>query len=340
MKISMNSYDSDALFESVCGQFGAEASSKFREARFEIPSAWGRGEVNYFSFADGLTVWLSNFELNEDFELEYQCEDRSPLYIFFLLNGRLISQKASTEKPIELQSMEILLTGFPASGHFSLLSPKNTSNTLAVFRIDQNKYLSKKGFGLEDLPEKLQWLFNHHSQEVQCLYQPDRSTLNASMLVAEVQQCNLEGLVRSCFIEGKIKELLSIFLGRALEACNESRPGIKLGDHDVQKIKLARDILVQDLQNAPTIEQLSRKAGVNRQKLKQLFKQIFGKTIYQYLREERMQTARCLLMAKEATIQEVARQIGYENTGHFSRRFKEQFGCLPSEFQKMVKTSA
>ncbi len=333
----MKSYDSDALFGSVCGQFGADANVKFRESQFDIPLMWGEGKVNFFSFDDGLTLWLSTYRLKEDFELEYQCEVRSPLYIFFLLKGQLLSQKPTDDKPLELNGMQILLSGFPASGHFCLTSPKNINNTLAVLRIDQNKYLSKKGFGLEDLPEKLQWLFNHHSKEVQCIYYPDRSTVNAGILVMEMQHCELEGLIRSCFIEAKLQELLSIILNRAMETCNEERVEMTLGEDDVQKIKLARDILIEDLQNAPTIEQLSKKAGLNRQKLKTEFKQVFGKTIFQYLREERMQTAKCMLMAKDMTVQHVAREIGYENTGHFSRRFKEQFGYLPSEFQKNYK---
>ena len=75
---------------------------------------------------------------------------------------------------------------------------------------------------------------------------------------------------------------------------------------------------------------------MNQQKLKQGFKLLFDKTIYQYLLEHRMKAAKEMMFRQKYPISEVAQAVGYCNASHFARRFKEQFGVLPSRYVSMI----
>ncbi|MCL5039899.1 MAG: helix-turn-helix domain-containing protein [Firmicutes bacterium] len=62
-----------------------------------------------------------------------------------------------------------------------------------------------------------------------------------------------------------------------------------------------------------------------------------GMTFGQFLTAVRMEAARELLLNTNLNIQEIARRVGYEKAGHFSRLFRQATGYTPSEFQARRK---
>ncbi len=101
---------------------------------------------------------------------------------------------------------------------------------------------------------------------------------------------------------------------------------------EYKQITSARDYLVSDLSNAPTIDWLAKQVGLNQSKLKKGFKKVFGKSIYAYFLAERMSKAKQLLVDNSVT--ETAIIMGYSNISHFSSAFRKQFGVLPKEVRR------
>jgi len=87
----------------------------------------------------------------------------------------------------------------------------------------------------------------------------------------------------------------------------------------------AKECLLHDLANPPTIAELARVVGINPCRLK---KAQFGMPIYALFQRERMTRARELLRRHNVT--ETAGLLGYSNISHFSAAFGRQFGCPPS----------
>jgi AraC-like DNA-binding protein len=56
-----------------------------------------------------------------------------------------------------------------------------------------------------------------------------------------------------------------------------------------------------------------------------------GTGFRQILQEERMRSARMLLLEGRATVAEAAQSGGYTSLSHFSKRFQSVYGHLPSE---------
>jgi two-component system response regulator YesN len=63
-----------------------------------------------------------------------------------------------------------------------------------------------------------------------------------------------------------------------------------------------------------------------------LFHRRTGTTFVKHLTRLRLARAGQLLAGGGAQVQEVARAVGYASPRHFSRLFRQQFGCLPSEY--------
>lgn len=100
----------------------------------------------------------------------------------------------------------------------------------------------------------------------------------------------------------------------------------------IQLIRDAENILVGRLVDPPTIPQLARMVGLNQQTLKQGFRQLFGRTINQHLNNNRLNQAGVLIKAGELSMGEIAREVGYNNPGYFSRKFREKYGVSPRSF--------
>ncbi|MBN3728722.1 helix-turn-helix domain-containing protein [Burkholderia sp. Ac-20379] len=101
-----------------------------------------------------------------------------------------------------------------------------------------------------------------------------------------------------------------------------------------RQLVAARDRLLSDLSNPPTIEQLARETGLNQLKIKRGFKAMFGSSVYALFQRERMERARHLLQRHSVT--ETATMLGYSNLSHFSTAFRKQFGLLPRESRRHV----
>jgi two-component system response regulator YesN len=70
-----------------------------------------------------------------------------------------------------------------------------------------------------------------------------------------------------------------------------------------------------------------------------IFKQHTGKTIFDYLVEVRMETAKKLLCDPYCRVYEVAEKLGYKSTTYFSTTFKDFTGISPKEYRDKYSES-
>jgi len=68
-------------------------------------------------------------------------------------------------------------------------------------------------------------------------------------------------------------------------------------------------------------------------------KRICGKSLFQLILETRLIKAKTMIEADTAPISEVLYQCGFNNHNHFTKKFKEHFGILPSKMKKNEKSS-
>ena len=68
--------------------------------------------------------------------------------------------------------------------------------------------------------------------------------------------------------------------------------------------------------------------------VKSKFKRLFGKSMYEALRYERMKKAEDLLRHSKLQIQEIAEKVGYRCAAAFLNAFKAEYGVYPMEFRK------
>ena len=84
----------------------------------------------------------------------------------------------------------------------------------------------------------------------------------------------------------------------------------------------------------PTLQQMARAAAVSPGHLCRLFQKTFGHGPLEALRLIRLDRAAQMLARTNARIGEVADAAGFVSAFHFSRAFKDVFGCSPRAFRR------
>ena len=102
----------------------------------------------------------------------------------------------------------------------------------------------------------------------------------------------------------------------------------------IKKIKLIKDDLMENYNKKCSLQDYAEKYDLRMTTMKECFKAVYGKPIYSFQREYKMQIAAKLLATTSSSITEVAGKIGYENPNKFSTAFKEVIGTTPREYRK------
>jgi len=129
---------------------------------------------------------------------------------------------------------------------------------------------------------------------------------------------------------GLILQLLGLYFDHS--APNTAACPFLRDQETVRKLKDAKEHLLRDVFNPPTLKELSKQHGLNEYQLKVGFKEIYGSTVYGYVMDAKLQKSRLLLDSGRYSVNEVAFQIGYQNPSHFIAAFKKKFGTTPKKY--------
>lgn len=149
-------------------------------------------------------------------------------------------------------------------------------------------------------------------------------------VINEVLNCQFTDELQDLFLLSKSIELL--VLQAELYELNTQNRFIK-SNIDKQKLFEAKEIIVNKIDNPPTITQLSKLVNLNEYKLKKGFKEIFGTTVFGYIHSNRMNLAKRLLLDTNMSAKEIAYETGYSSPQHFSKAFKKEFGNTPDSIR-------
>ncbi|MEY4333385.1 MAG: HTH-type transcriptional activator RhaR [Bacteroidota bacterium] len=82
---------------------------------------------------------------------------------------------------------------------------------------------------------------------------------------------------------------------------------------------------------------LSEKLGYDYTYLSNLFTEVKGTTIQEYIIMHKIEKAKELIMYNEMSIADIAYTLNYSSAAHFSTQFKKVTGLTPSFFKKLKK---
>ena len=153
-------------------------------------------------------------------------------------------------------------------------------------------------------------------------------------IISQMRNAWLMGNANQIYIESKILELLSLQLQQVNNTLIDINQNECKSLNEFEKIHEAKRLLLADLNNTPTIPELSKQVGINECKLKYGFKKVFNKTVFECLFDYKMEYARFLLLDTDKPVLDISYECGYFDPSYFAAAFKKKHGVTPKRFRK------
>lgn len=201
---------------------------------------------------------------------------------------------------------------------------------LKLLRIDLDLEIIKRFVTkLNTVPKQLQGLIENDKP------QPFHSALGditpqMHTTIEQIWHHPYQGAIARMYLEGKALELIAIQLSQLTESESDTVEST-LKPKSIDRIYQARDILADQLENPPSVAQLTKQVGISELTLRRGFRELFGTTVIGYLTSLRIEKAELLLREKKLSVAEVSNLVGYSHLGYFAKVFKRQLSITPSE---------
>lgn len=195
------------------------------------------------------------------------------------------------------------------------------------------------GFDLADLPSPILKLVTGTATGVSFTRLPMTPSLIA--VATDILECKFEGTLLDQYLEAKSREAICLIIAglqprdeMATVAGNTSNDASRISARDREQIAQTYAIIEEAYAAPPTIEELAKAVGLNRNKLCAGFFAEYGVTIHELARELRLQKALTLLQEGGVSITEVAHQVGYGHSSNLSTAVKRRFGVSPKQLRQ------
>ncbi|PUA36742.1 AraC family transcriptional regulator [Paenibacillus elgii] len=152
--------------------------------------------------------------------------------------------------------------------------------------------------------------------------------------VSDLIHCTYKGSMKRLYMEGKAMELLALFAEAGGRGPIDGK--LVLRRDDIEKLKEVRQWVISRAEHPLSIRELARLAGINEFKLKKGFRELFGTTIFELVRQERMERALRFMEVERMNVGEAAVAVGYSNVSNFTTAFRKHYGCNPGEYVRQL----
>ena len=161
------------------------------------------------------------------------------------------------------------------------------------------------------------------------LYHKRPLSANELIVINQIYNRKVNNSIDIVYLKAKIIEFFTYYFGQKTltdENCKQ------LNDEKIiEKIKKAKQILIENINEPPSINTLADQVYLPVNVLKKAFKEYYGAPVYKYILNYKLELARHLLLSKKYSVKEISYQMGYSAPTHFIVAFKKKFGITPKK---------
>ncbi|XQQ07614.1 MAG: helix-turn-helix domain-containing protein [Leptolyngbya sp. IPPAS B-1204] len=288
------------------------------------PSAIGQGTMRSIQLREGLELEILDVPLgyeNSSVESEIVCND---VDFHFHIQG--YHEGGLTQ----VGDREFCIRGTGVEPKHCLYAPEGRSLEVWLWvKVEVLRSILMDGSG--ELPREVaHWV---RSEDELCYARVGKVTPPMERVLWEIVRCPWQGMPKRLFLESRALELLSFMVGWE-QSLQGQRAVQKLPVGTRERVHYARELLLQNLHEPLTLEQLAQRSQLSESALKRGFKQEFGRTVFDYLLDYRLEQARELLERGTMQVAEVMTAVGLKNRSYFAAAFRQKFGQNPKQYQQ------
>jgi AraC-like DNA-binding protein len=162
----------------------------------------------------------------------------------------------------------------------------------------------------------------------------DMAPLNGNLraVAQDLLRAPFEGSMGAVYRQAKVLEFLAHQFGMLDRAAVDET---SLPSRDLAKVRMARERLMADLREPPELEELAQEVGLSAKRLNRGFRELYGNTVFAYLRDARLDLARkALETGSTLPLKQMAWELGYGQVSNFVTAFRRRYGVSPGAFRR------
>ena len=101
---------------------------------------------------------------------------------------------------------------------------------------------------------------------------------------------------------------------------------------DGNSVAAALNYINRHLSEPLTVEILAGQVNLSSSAFSRRFRELTGRSPYQFVKESRLERARELLLERRLRVRDVSVAVGYASMSHFTKEFRARFGTTPREY--------
>jgi AraC-like DNA-binding protein len=184
-----------------------------------------------------------------------------------------------------------------------------------------------------EVPSALRPLVDRDSTQSRCLTVSADDAMRhlASRLFAR----ELRGALRRMFMEGAVLQLLAVqaMAAGASSSLSGTARG-RLSACETSAVHEARERLLSDMREPPSLADLAEAVGLTERRLNAGFRLLYGATVFEVLRNQRLDHACEVLKAGVESLKEVSFRVGYSHLSSFVHAFRARYGAPPRQYMQ------
>ncbi len=282
--------------------------------------------IRRITIRDGFELWVTDFQFRR--EACFSFQDYPSLLLFgFYLSGHYEAVVGKPKRSLEFcgEQQYFLYMNEPDGVGQVKAGTQLRSVSIAISPEVFFSYF-KDDIGL--LPPVLQEVFKEQGDSI---FRKIRGITPAMHIaLRQIVDCPYNGVARKLFLESRSLELMAYQLKQlSVSGTTHQKKEHVMHPGDRDRTEFAKNLLLSNLDAPPHLDELAAVTGMSHPKLNRCFRQMFGKTVFQYLKDERLRQARTMIENQGLTVTETAYSVGYSSLSHFAKAYKHHFGVSP-----------
>lgn len=325
-----NTYD---IIKQLRTSIGGEISEKWGETQLVVDSNIAKGVIRIVPFDWGVNLMIYDIRFYKEIILKIEATEFNPIRFIYNLQGEFLHRFGIEKREELIEQYQTLIFTNKTDGFNYLHFKKDVKIEVNIIQIVRKNFLKKKTTRVSSLNRKLQEIFVDTDHENRFAH---HGALNLKMAdhVKKLHKVKSKGMLKILKMEAKVYEILSLHI----QQYNRQAQGVPLPTSLVKsELKIIRKLGESILKNPSlyySLDELSKESGLSQAKLQDGFKFLYTRTVTEYIRHVRLESARELIKTTDLNISQIVYSIGFTSRSYFSKIFREKYGITPNQFKK------
>ncbi len=262
------------------------------EYHWSCPCHMGQGFMYMINLRPDLALSMGNFCFSSPLAISYETEGSCVIF-GFSLSGDVNTTVQHRQGPGSFRYLEqdcCVLSYLPRWKGIARYQLNRPVSGVQVF-VRHDLFNSLLDHEYCRIPGDLSDMALNQSPYLKSLAMPPA----VRIIVRQLLSCSLRGPMKILYFEGKALELATMGLSLFAPPKQENKTSRPLRTSDIDAVVRTRELICRQFKSPPALQELARTVGLQHTRLNQCFREVYGTTIFNYVKELRLTHAKGLL---------------------------------------------